>query len=181
MPEGYRQVAHIQTIKTGFWRDLTALLPGIVLIAAGCVRVRLSFGHVICALLVFAAGIYPYLALHEITHGAVYAAATGQKVKIGFTRSGAYCAMPELYVYRGVALACTAAPLAVFSVLLLALTLWLIGACHWLFLAGGMLFTLHLFSCRADVNLLRQIRRFPDKRLLVLDAGAEQRLYLPVK
>ncbi|MGM9601374.1 MAG: DUF3267 domain-containing protein [Faecousia sp.] len=130
---------------------------------------------------ILAISIYPYFILHEIVHGAVIRVITGQRVEIGFNKHGAYCGMPELYLYRPVTVRCTAAPLAVFSILLGIGSVMLIAADNWMFLPFGLLFTLHLLSCRSDVNLLKEMKKYPDDGLLIRDTGTEQWFYSPGK
>lgn len=181
LPAGYREVEHVcfGSVRTTFLSDFLTLVPGLIMAAVGCVLVRLTLLHVVFSVLIFAACIYPYFALHEIIHGLVFMVMTRQKVKMAFTKGGAYCAMPDVFVYRKAALAGTAAPWIVFSVLfaVLGATFMLLG--HWLVLPVCLLLSFHLFGCRSDRNLLKIIRKCKDKNLLVRDNGTEQWLYLP--
>lgn len=177
LPAGYTEAAHVAGLHSGFLDDLKTVLPGILLVTVGCVFTTLTFLQVILSLLIFAACISPYFLLHEAVHAIVYKAATHQTVKIGFTKGGAYCSVPEIYTYRPVAVACTAAPLVVFAILLGAICICAIVAAHWSFLPTGLLFTFHLFGCRSDVNLLREIGKYKESDILVLDNGTEQWIY----
>ena len=177
LPAGYTVATHIAGLHSGFLNDLITVLPGILAVIAGCVFTKLTFVQVVLSLLIFAACIYPYFVLHELVHAMVYKTMTHQPVKIGFTRNGAYCSMPEIYTYRPVAVACTAAPLVVFAIMLGAICICAILAAHWFFLPAGLLFTFHLFGCRSDVNLLREIGKYNGSSILVRDNGTEQWIY----
>lgn len=181
LPSQYTEVAHVcfDDVKTGFFYDMKAVLPGIFLTLVGCFFVKPTISQVLIGLGIFAVSIYPYFSLHEIIHGTVVKTMTGQRVEIGFNKSGAYCAMPELYMYRTVAVCCTAAPLVVFSLMFGLGTVILIAVGHWSFLPLGLLLTLHLLGCRSDVNLLKELGKNKKQSMLVKDVGSEQWFYLP--
>lgn len=181
LPSQYNEVAHIRfdNMKTGFWYDLKAVFPGIILTVIGWVIVKPTLVQALISLVIFAAAIYPYFSLHEIIHGLVIKVMTKQRVEIGFIKSGAYCSMPELYMYKKVAVRCTAAPLIVFSLLFGVGTIILIVVNHWAFFPLGLMATLHLLGCRSDINLLNELSKYKSESLLVKDAGIEQLFYLP--
>ncbi len=180
LPEGYRQVAHIRSGEenTGFLADIRAVWPGLLLVLLIWHLERPGLGESALALGIFAAGIYPYFAVHELTHGLVYRAMVGKNVKIGFSRTGAYCGIPAIYVYRTVAVRCTVAPLAVFSVLFGLGAAVLAETASWAALPLALLLTLHLLGCRSDVALLKALHRFKTPSLLVRDCGTEQWIYI---
>lgn len=182
LPQGYKEIGHGDFSKVstgGFLEDLKTVLPGLILIVAGCVVVRPNWMQCLFSLLTFAVCVYPYFSLHEMTHAVVYMAASGEKAKVRFVKGGAYCALPDLYVYGRTAIACTAAPLVVFSALFAALSVWFLFLGHWLVLPASALLAFHLLGCRSDVHLLKEIHKIRDARLLVLDRGNEQWLYMP--
>lgn len=177
LPAEYVEAVRIHGFQSGFRNDLNTVMPGILLIATGCLWVKPTLCQIIASLALFAVSIYPYFALHELVHAVVYKAATHQKVTIAFTKGGAYCSLPDIFIYRPVAVAGTAAPLVVFSVLL---TMWAVTAImagQWHFLAVGLLLSFHLFGCRSDVNLLRELGKYKESSILVRDNGAEQYIY----
>lgn len=163
LPPQYAELAHVRfdDVKTGFLYDLKTVLSGILLTIIGCIIVRPTIVQVLISLGIFAVSIYPYFSLHEIVHGIVIKVMTGQRVEIGFNKGGAYCGMPELYMYRPVAVRCTAAPLVVFSILFGIGAVMLIAVGHWMFLPLGLLLTLHLLGCRSDINLLKELEKPP--------------------
>lgn len=182
LPEQYVEVAHVRfdDVRTGFLYDLKAVLPGVLLTVIGWLIVGPTMMQVLISLGIFVVSIYPYFALHELVHGIVIKVMTGQRIEIGFNRSGAFCGMPELYMNRSLAISCTAAPLVVFSILFGIAALILIVVGHWIFLVPGLMLALHLLGCRSDVHLLRQLKRYKNSKLLVKDLGTEQWLYLPM-
>lgn len=180
LPEQYLEIAHVRfdDVKTGFYYDLKAVFPGIILTIMGWIIVNPTAAQVLISLAISAASVYPYFSLHEILHGLVVKVMTGQRVEIGFNKSGAYCGMPDVYMYRPVAVRCTAAPLVVFTILFGIGGIVLITAGHWMFLPLGLLLTLHLLACRSDVNLLKEMGKYTDSSLLIRDTGAEQWFYV---
>lgn len=182
LPKQYVEVAHVRfdDVRTGFLHDLKAVFPGILLTITGWLMVRPTAIQVLISFGIFVVSIYPYFALHEFVHGIVIKVMTRQQIEIGFTRSGAFCAMPELYMNRPLAIGCTAAPLVAFSALFGITALILITAGHWMFLLPGFLVTLHLLGCRSDVHLLKELGKFKNRSLWVKDTGKEQWLYLPM-
>ena len=179
LPQQYKEIAHIRfdDMKTGFGYDLKAILPGIVLTALGCIVVKPTLTQSLVSLVIFVVAIYPYFSLHELVHGMVVKLMTKQSVEIGFNKSGAYCGMPDIYMYRKLAVNCTAAPLVAFSILFGVSAIILIVLGHWSFLPLGLLATLHLLGCRSDVNLLKELKKHQSELMLVKDTGTEQFFY----
>ena len=179
LPPQYKEIAHIRfdEMKTGFWYELKAIIPGIVLSVLGWIVVKPTLIQTLMSLGIFVAAAYPYFGLHEFVHGIVVKMMTKQRVEIGFNKSGAYCGMPDIYMYRKVAVKCTSAPLIVFSVLFGLSAIILIVIDHWSFFSLGLLVTLHLLGCRSDVNLLNELKKYKSELLLVKDTGREQWFY----
>lgn len=179
LPEGYFEVACVRSAEMpgGFREDLKAVWPGLAVTAAELLWVRMSPEQAALAVLVFVLGIYPYFALHELVHGAVYLAA-GQRAKIRFTKYGANCSLPELYVCWEIAVVCTAAPLVVFCALFGAWAVAGIALGHWSGLTAGALLTFHLLGCRSDVHLLKKLSSYRGAAAFVRDAGGEQRIFV---
>lgn len=181
LPENYRTIADIQfdDAPAGFFLDLRAVLPGILLTAVGVICVKPDVRQLLLSLLFSVAALYPYFCLHEIVHWLVYRIMGIKRIRIGFTRSGAYCSVSDCFLYRHVALAGTAAPLVVFTLLFSAIGIRMIYSGNWLFLLFGALLTLHLFTCRSDVHLLQELKKYKKTNLLILDMGTKQTIYLP--
>ena len=175
LPEGYHETARISFSDApgGFLSDLKILWSGLFLILISLMRTQLTFVQAGLSLLLFAVSIYPYFVLHELLHAVVYKAATGQPVRVRFTKTGASCALPEGYLSRRTAILCTAAPLLGLGVLLVFAAL-LHGWCAF---PCALLLTFHLLACRSDINLLRELKKYPKNGTLVWDNGNEQRIF----
>ena len=70
LPENYRTIADIQfdDAPAGFFLDLRAVLPGILLTAVGVICVKPDVRQLLLSLLFSVAALYPYFCLHEIVH-----------------------------------------------------------------------------------------------------------------
>ena len=175
LPEGYRETARISfsDAPSGLLPDLKILWPGLLLIVLNLLRIHLTFGQAALSLLLFAASIYPYFVLHELLHALVYKTATGQPVRIRFTKTGANCSLPDGFLSRQTAVFCTATPLAVLGILL---TLASFTTC-WPSFPSALLLTFHLLACRSDIHLLTCLRKYPANAALIQDNGSEQRIF----
>ena len=178
LPSQYMEIAHVKFDKIGFLYDIKAVFPGLLLTMIGWIFVKPTISQILISLGILVISIYPYFILHEIIHGTIIKIITRQRVKIGFNKSGAYCGMPEIYMYRTVAVCCTVAPLVVFLLVFGFGIAILIVASNWMFLPFGLLLILHLLSCRSDVNLLKELGKYKKHSLLVKDIGNEQWFYL---
>lgn len=181
LPVNYHKVADVQfdDASTGLLSDVKSVLPGVLLIVSGWLWVKPDISQILFSSLLFAGAIYPYFCLHELIHGLIYKLMSVQHIRIGFNKSGAYCAVPDVFLYRKAAVMSAAAPLAVFSLLFAVMEIWAFFVNNWLFLFFGMLLTFHLLACRSDVHLLRELNKYKSGGLLVQDKGALQSLYLP--
>lgn len=130
---------------------------------------------------VFLVSIVAYMILHELVHGVVYKLLTHEKLTFGLTLTVAYCGVPQIYVSRAVALAALVMPFAVFTALLLPLTVVFYLTAPLAFLVAGLLFAIHIGGCIGDLfDMILLLFRFRDKRLLMRDTGPLQTFYLPV-
>lgn len=121
-----------------------------------------------------------YIILHELVHGLFYKALTGEKLTFGISWSCAFCGVPNIYTYRRTALLSAAAPLVIFTVLMLPVQIALFFVhplCYWMM---ALIFGIHLGGCCGDGYLLLLLfTRFKDPRTLVRDTGPEQYIYVP--
>lgn len=185
LPAGYTCAFHIDASnrKTGLIMTLVALGIAILLIA-GVFFWAGSFSFddpdaVLLYDLVFLLGIVAYVFLHELTHGAVYKILTRQRLRFGITWSAAFCGVPDIYVYRRTALLALAAPLTVFTVILLPLTIIFHSISTGWYFVFGLLFSLHLSGCVGDIYMMwLLLRRYRDPRTLMRDTGPEQWVYV---
>ena len=119
-----------------------------------------------------------YVVLHELTHGAVYKAMTGEKLTFGITPAAAFCGVPNIYTYRRCALAAILAPLVVFTVIIGAVVLFLSYISPLYYIGFSFIFALHLGGCIGDGYLgYLFITRFKNKDTLMKDTGPEQIIY----
>ena len=119
-----------------------------------------------------------YTVLHELVHGAAYKLLTREKLTFGMSWSCAYCGVPHIYVYRGAALVAVCAPLVLFTLLFLPLTVWLYSVDAMLYMAAATFLGLHLGGCSGDAYvLLLLLFRFKCKKTLIRDTGPEQFFY----
>ena len=191
LPENYREVYHIDATskKTGLILNLFAFIPiiGILLLFA-CTVSPADFGleelddilkllYLLGGLLI---GIFAYVVLHELTHGIVYKLMTKQKLTFGLSWSCAYCGVPNVYVYRKTAILALIAPFALFTLLLLPLTIIFAFFNVYLYIIFGIVFSIHLGGCSGDLYMFSLLLfKYKNSALLLRDSGPEQWLYLP--
>ncbi len=209
LPENYKMAVHIdaRNNKTGLIFNLVAFGVALFVIgvavllaflsvpesfwagndfeSANTVQLAGSIG-VMAGSLVFIL----YIVLHELTHGAAYKALTGEKLTFGLTLTVAFCGVPNIYVNRKTALISCAAPLVLFSVLLiptgivslLYVALYQSVSALAVFVATTFVFAFHLGGCAGDAYLiLLLLSKYKDKATLIRDTGPEQFIYVPEK
>ena len=187
VPEGYREVYHINAAdkKTGIKMTLGALAIMVVVIAvlfAFSDLKQLDLEKVMLYDVVWIASMLVYIVLHELVHGAVYKMLTHQKLKFGITWSAAFCGVPDIYTYRRTALLSLVAPLTVFTVILLPLTIALRFVDMGWYLVCGLVFAIHISGCIGDMFVTSLfLKKFKDPRTLMRDNGPEQWVYEPEK
>ena len=118
-----------------------------------------------------------YIILHELTHGIMYKAFTGEKLTFGITLAVAYCGVPHIYVKRKVAIIASIMPFVVFSIILIPL-LFIINDLN-IFLMILLLLSLHTCGCVGDIYItLLLLFKYKDKNVLVNDTGPKQTIYI---
>ena len=183
VPEGYREVYHIDAAnrKTGLLMTLVALLIAAVLIFFFFIsldNISIDLGNLMKYNLVFLVCMIAYVILHELTHGAVYKALTKEKLRFGITWSAAFCGVPDIYTYRDTALKSLVAPLALFSIILIPLLIWLYRVDAGWYLMVGIIFSLHFSGCIGDMYMTALfLTKFKDPATLMRDTGPEQWIY----
>ena len=188
LPSGYRQVIYLNAkeFKLGVILNLVAFaVIAVVMVIAfgvfyllGGAPTAFSLNPLMTLALSFAA-FFAYIILHELTHGAVYKLMTGEKLTFGMSWSCAFCGVPNIYTYRKTIGRSVAAPLILFSVILIPLTVILYFVHPMLYFVSALLFGYHLGGCSGDIYVLILLAKYKDKRLLVRDTGPEQFFYLP--
>lgn len=191
LPCGYKQEKYINAKdkKFGIIFNLIALavLAVVMMLAALPLRgiditLDVEPSEFMIVWLVFLVTMVAYIVLHELVHGIAYKSLTGEKLTFGMSWSCAFCGVPSIYTYRRVALIALTAPLTVFTVILIPLTVWLYFVNPIYYLLSAFLFGLHLGGCSGDIYCtLLFLFKFKDKRTLMRDTGPEQYFYVPLK
>ena len=120
-----------------------------------------------------------YIVLHELVHGIAYKALTGEKLTFGISWSCAFCGVPHIFTYRKTALIAVVAPFAVFSVILIAVTVMLYFVSPLYYLMAALVFGIHLGGCSGDLWVLYLLSfKFKKKTVLMRDTGPEQFFYV---
>ena len=190
LPGGYRQVFYInaKNALVGIVMNVIAFFVMIAVIVfaflllflKGNVDFTISPEETLIGLLCFLLGMVAYMVLHELVHGAVYKMETGEKLTFGLSWSCAFCGVPSIYVYRKSALFAVAAPLVVFSVVLLALCVGMYFCNPLAFILSSVLFGLHLGGCSGDIFVIGLLLlKYRSPSVLIRDTGPEQFIYLP--
>lgn len=189
LPEGYRVIKHInaKSARFGIIMNLIALGVLAVVMAVAALPVMLEWKIRITEItktfwapyIIFMVSMVVYIVLHEIVHGIAYKAMTGEKLTFGLSWSCAFCGVPNIYTYRKTALVSVAAPLVVFTVILLPLTIALFYVDTVFYAVSAFVFGMHLGGCSGDIYCIYLLMKNRDKRLLMKDTGPEQTFYLP--
>ncbi len=190
LPGEYREVSRInaKSAKFGILFNLLSVIP-LALVLGFAIAALKSHGTApqyvnpqaaLIATLIFAVSLILYLLFHELLHGLAYKALTGKKLTFGISWSCAFCGVPDIYVSRRTALIALVLPFAVFTVILVPLTVGLFFVSHIAFFLCAALLGLHWGGCVGDLYLiLLLLFRYRSSQLLLRDTGPEQYLYLP--
>ena len=181
LPEGYKEVYRIDATKTtfGIIMNLIALvvIAAFVLLAFLTVRYEDSDLSLLSIALLIVVPLV-YMVLHELVHGAVYKAMTGEKLSFGLKWSCAYCGVPNVYVYRKTAIYALIAPLIVFSIVFIGLSVAFWFFDPFLYIGSTIMLGIHLGGCSGDIFVtILFLTKFKDKRTLMRDTGPEQTFY----
>ena len=188
LPTNYKVVWHMNamTTKVGLIMNAIALLVMfmVMLVATLIYTTNKSFPTLEEAssqfwiIIVGLISMIVYVVLHELVHGIAYKALTKQKLTFGLSWSCAYCGVPDIFVYRKVALIALAAPLTVFGIIFLITTIIFYEVSAVAFLVSAFLLGFHLGGCSGDILLLIKFMKFKDKDILLKDTGPEQFIYM---
>ena len=190
LPTGYAEALHIDATnkKLGLALNLIALavivavltITAGLMLADGGINLSLGGGETLIAYFIFLVGMAAYVILHELVHGAAYKLLTGEKLTFGLKWSCAFCGVPGIYVYRYAALIAVAAPLVLFTLAFLPLTIILYKISHVYCLMSAFFLGLHLGGCSGDAYVLYLLLfKYKNKNTLVRDTGPEQFFYSP--
>ena len=196
LPKDYKQKLYLnaKNVKLGLVFNLIAMLVfiGVAAISMSLVTWEnradaLSLDELLGLLLkislffiAFALLIMVYMVLHELVHGFVYKKMTGEKLTFGISWSCAFCGVPNVYVYRKTSLFSSAAPLVIFTVILMPLTAILYFVNTTAYLLSALVFGMHLGGCAGDIYvILLLLFKYKNPKTLVRDTGPEQFFFVP--
>lgn len=170
MPKDYYKIRIISPSKDR--RDsivemIFIFLPSLLLIVFGFLSQKITAVQSLSLFLLIPSVPF-YLILHEFLHGMVYLILTGQRFKIGRNKDGFYCILPQLFVYRKTQLLCASAPFIVFTITLLGGSIVAIINQSSLFMISSCLLAFHLFACRSDIYLMKELLKIKNARNLLI-------------
>lgn len=150
-----------------------------LLINKASIEINRGSTDLLIAYVIFMVALFLYIILHELVHGIVYKALTKQKLTFGLTWSCAFCGVPNIYCYRKTALYALAAPLTVFSIILIPLTVYLYFVNPVYYLMSAFILGLHLGGCCGDMYMMwLLLARFKSNKTLIKDTGPAQTIYI---
>ncbi len=190
LPAGYREIYHIDAKdkRTGTVLTVASFVIMAVVCAVAILAAKLGgFSErqydptvMLWASVIMLVALVSYLILHELLHGLAYKLLTHQKLTFGMSWSCAFCGVPDIYTSRRTALIALVLPFAVFTLLLLPLTVLFFFLDPLAYGACTLLLGIHLGGCIGDLYMTWLLLfRYRDPRLLLRDTGPEQFLYLP--
>lgn len=173
LPEGYDKINTInfsEDRKDSIGEMICIFTPSLLVIIFGLIFVKVTLVQWLTLLLLIVL-IPVYILLHELIHGMIYLIFTGQKFKIGRNNIDFYCILPQIYVYFSTEVLCAAAPLIVFTIILLlgAVISIINHSCLFLVLSGLLGF--HFLACRSDMHLVKELMKIKDPQLLIFEDG----------
>lgn len=150
-----------------------------LLINKASIEINRGSTDLLIAYVIFMVALFLYIILHELVHGMVYKVLTKQKLTFGLTWSCAFCGVPNIYCYRKTALYALAAPLTVFSIILIPLTVYLYFVDPVYYLMSSFILGLHLGGCCGDMYMMwLLLARFKSNKTLIKDTGPAQTIYI---
>jgi len=185
LPEGYVQIRHINAkdVKFGIIFNIISIATLAVVMVIAIIPLRLwdvPYAFTPLLPLAFLAALFLYIVLHELVHGAVYKAMTRQKLTFGMSWSCAFCGVPNVYTYRRTALLALVAPLTVFTLILVPLTVALYAVNPMYYLASAFILGMHLGGCSGDIYVTGLLLiKYRSPRVLIRDTGPEQFIFVP--
>ena len=190
LPSNYELIYSIDAKSKKIGIIFTIVSLAILLVVLGICIVPLLINKVsieinrgstglLIAYVIFIVALFLYIILHELVHGIVYKALTKQKLTFGLTWSCAFCGVPNIYCYRKTALYALAAPLTVFSIVLIPLTVYLYFVDPVYYLMSAFILGLHLGGCCGDMYMMwLLLARFKSNKTLIKDTGPAQTIYI---
>ena len=196
LPITHKQIIHVNAKDVKFGLIFNAISFGVLLIFIFVAHISLTLNKekanlvaeklwsepfsFPCYLLILMLAIYVYVILHELTHGLFYKVSTGERLTFGISWSCAFCGVPKIFVYRKAALKAVCAPLAIFTVILIPLTVLFYFTNPVLYVLFMVVSGLHLGGCSGDFYVACLfIFKLRNPYTLMRDTGPEQFFYVP--
>lgn len=131
------------------------------------------------AYVIFMLSMVVYIILHELVHGIVYKVLTKEKLTFGLSWSCAFCGVPNVYCYRKTALLALVAPLVVFTLVFVPITVYLYFVDVVYYLLAAFVLGMHLGGCCGDIFMTwLLLTRFKSPKTLINDTGPAQTIYV---
>lgn len=193
LPEGYVEAKHIDAKSKllGLVMNLVALVIFFAVMVVAVVFFALGLKSntfqtltpeipaLMAASWIFVISMLVYIVLHELVHGIAYKILTGEKLTFGISWSCAFCGVPSIYTYRRTAIISSAAPLAVFSAILLPLSVVFLFVNPLYYFLSAMLLAAHLSGCVGDCYVLLLLHtKYKSPDILIRDTGPAQSIYI---
>ena len=184
LPEGYREYYSVDLQKDKKTALFVNVLSAILALVVGIPMhfhypiwhlfdMSDGFGPYLTRMAVFIVSIFAYICLHELTHAAVMKYYGAKKVRFGFTGLYAYAGSVEDYFAKIPYIHTAIAPVIVWGIVFLILSLFLKGAWLWIVYA---LQILNVSGAAGDLFVAVKFSRFPED-ILVQDTGVDMTVY----
>lgn len=172
LPREYKQIEKIDYERKGISRilvNLATILPGLAMILVAAVHNNYRLLEIMAAVLIALLFILVYIPIHEGVHGLAFRIMTGEKptYKMDIKTGTFVCYFKDLYVYAKAEIRCALAPFLSLSLILFAGYMFLFSGGNVLMLTCGIIMMFHIFCCRGDLILTKQIILQRDKNLLI--------------
>lgn len=144
-------------------------------------NIDITFGDMkyFYAYIIFMLSMIVYIILHELVHGIVYKVLTKEKLTFGLSWSCAFCGVPNVYCYRKTALLALVAPLIVFTLIFVPITIYLYFVDVVFYLLSAFVLGMHLGGCCGDIFMSwLLLTRFKSPKTLINDTGPAQSIYV---
>ena len=185
LPEGYSEIYSVNLQKDKKTAVIINVIAGVIcaaMLAIGhfCFVPLTEFGGDgenlfldLLPMLVMLAGIFAYVVLHELTHGAVMKLFEAKKLRFGFTGLYAYAGSENDYFEKTAYILVALAPLAVWGV---ALTVLLIIVPRNWFWTVYFIQMMNISGAAGDLFVTFKFSRMP-KDIYVMDTGIGMTVY----
>ena len=185
LPEGYNEIYSVNLQKDKKTAVIINVIAGVIcaaMLAIGhfCFVPLTEFGGSgdnlfldLLPMLVMLAGIFAYIVLHELTHGAVMKLFEAKKLRFGFTGLYAYAGSENDYFGKSVYIIVALAPLVFWGVVLTVLLIFVPRNWFWTVYFIQMM---NISGAVGDLFVTFKFMKMP-KDILVMDTGVGMTVY----